>query len=69
MKLESLNSSKFGAFKSSEILDSFSIVGGVPTATSYTSGGSSGSDCLDEETSDGQHTVDGQGVDYNRGSC
>lgn len=70
MKFESLNSQKFEAFKSSEIQDVFQIVGGKPTATSYNGNdGTSGSDCLDTETEDGKHTVDGNGVDYNRGSC
>ena len=70
MNFESIKSSKFDAFKSSEIVDSFSIVGGAPVATSYKGNdGTSGSDCLDKATDDGQHTIDGKGVDYNRGSC
>ncbi|HOY06418.1 MAG TPA: hypothetical protein PLO67_13500 [Saprospiraceae bacterium] len=70
MKFESLNGSKFTAFQSNEIQDSFKIVGGAPTSTSYRgSDGTSGSDCLDTATSDGSHTINGTGVDYNRGSC
>jgi len=70
MNFESIKSSKFDAFKSSEIMDSFSIIGGAPTATTYKSNdGTSGSDCLDKGTDDGQHTVDGEGVDYRRGPC
>ena len=70
MNFESIKSSKFDAFKSSEIMDSFSIVGGAPVATSYKGNdGTSGSDWLDKATDDGQHTIDGKGVDYNRGSC
>jgi len=70
MKFESLKSSKFDAFRSSEIQDTFRIVGGAETSTNYkSSDGTSGSDCLDKETDDGKHTIDGTGVDYNRGGC
>lgn len=71
MKFESLNNSKFDSFKANQILDSFSkITGGSGgTATTYKSGSSSGTDCLDTSTKGTGSTIDGEEVDYNRGSC
>lgn len=74
MKLESLNSSKFDAFKGNEIQETFNIFGGAPVSTTYKSGASSGADCLDYGTRDGSYTTNLDGsnrreCDYNRGVC
>lgn len=67
MKLENLNDSKFKPFESSKLQDSFKIVGGIASDTTYKSNdGSKGKDSLDESTSDGVHTSNGKGVDYTR---
>lgn len=67
MKLEPLKSSKLEKFKSSEIQDSFRIVGGAPQATTYHSNdGTSGCDTIDWETDDGLHY---QKCDYSRNVC
>lgn len=66
MKFERLTDSKFKHFESSKIGDSFKVVGGIQSDTTYKGAdGTTGKDCYDTETDDTGHTnSDGQRVDY-----
>lgn len=63
MKLESLKSSKFEAFKSNQLLDTINIVGGTVYATSATRNGPY-TDCWTTDTKDEIHCTDGSGYDH-----
>lgn len=60
MKLESLKSSKFEAFKNNELLDTINIVGGRHLKTLH----HGNADCLRDETKSDVHFNDGSSYDY-----
>ena len=62
MKLESLKSSKFEAFKGSELLSNINIVGGQPLKTKK-AGSSEFTDCWDDATGNDIHPTDGSHYD------
>ena len=67
MKFESLKSKKFEDFEIKSIQDSFKILGGAITPSTYkSSDGTSGTDTCDWSTQKSVVLDDGRGFDYSR---
>lgn len=68
MKLESLQTDKFEAFRKNELQNAFAVMGGEGKESHYGSGDVHGTDYLDRSTDNGATDGNGDPIDYYRTS-